>query len=218
MAETGVQLRSFVVVCGTVALPVGFSGPLWPGFMGMSTAGRHVSGLKWISAAACLLVAGAWAVSLVWGVGYLGWNVSVNVLAGRLGILVYDYDEGDYVGWNWHKVSSAPRWLPAWDTSLSPASFAGANPPMLRTTRLFVPLWMPLAGLIALTGWLWRRDRIPPGCCRHCGYDLTGNVSGRCPECGCACGGRHDYFTSERPARSIRPSTDARPEGKGQAR
>ncbi|MEE8171219.1 MAG: hypothetical protein V3T70_11795 [Phycisphaerae bacterium] len=25
---------------------------------------------------------------------------------------------------------------------------------------------------------------IEPGRCRHCGYDLTGNVSGRCPECG----------------------------------
>ena len=23
-------------------------------------------------------------------------------------------------------------------------------------------------------------------CCRQCGYDLTGNVSGRCPECGTA--------------------------------
>jgi hypothetical protein len=22
------------------------------------------------------------------------------------------------------------------------------------------------------------------GICPHCGYDLTGNVSGRCPECG----------------------------------
>lgn len=36
-----------------------------------------------------------------------------------------------------------------------------------------------------------RRRRIPPGRCA-CGYDLTGNVSGRCPECGravhCACG------------------------------
>ncbi len=28
----------------------------------------------------------------------------------------------------------------------------------------------------------WRRDRA--GCCAACGYDLTGNVSGRCPECG----------------------------------
>jgi hypothetical protein len=24
----------------------------------------------------------------------------------------------------------------------------------------------------------------PAGICRHCGYSLTGNVSGVCPECG----------------------------------
>jgi hypothetical protein len=32
---------------------------------------------------------------------------------------------------------------------------------------------------------LWWRDRpYPVGRCRNCGYDLTGNVSGVCPECG----------------------------------
>lgn len=32
---------------------------------------------------------------------------------------------------------------------------------------------------------LWmRRERVPPGMCRACGYDLAGNTSGRCPECG----------------------------------
>ena len=31
----------------------------------------------------------------------------------------------------------------------------------------------------------WRRDqRAQQGLCRDCGYDLTGNVSGKCPECG----------------------------------
>lgn len=29
-----------------------------------------------------------------------------------------------------------------------------------------------------------RRQPPPPGHCRNCGYDLTGNVSGICPECG----------------------------------
>jgi hypothetical protein len=29
-----------------------------------------------------------------------------------------------------------------------------------------------------------KRPSPPPGCCRECGYDLTGNVSGICPECG----------------------------------
>ncbi len=35
----------------------------------------------------------------------------------------------------------------------------------------------------------WRRNRLqPPGTCRECGYDLTGNESGVCPECGMAIG------------------------------
>ena len=29
-----------------------------------------------------------------------------------------------------------------------------------------------------------KRSRYPAGHCRECGYDLTGNVSGVCPECG----------------------------------
>ncbi len=35
------------------------------------------------------------------------------------------------------------------------------------------------------TAVLWYRDRRPPrGHCQHCGYNLTGNQSGTCPECG----------------------------------
>ncbi|UCE59849.1 MAG: hypothetical protein JSU63_20695 [Phycisphaerales bacterium] len=36
----------------------------------------------------------------------------------------------------------------------------------------------------------WRARRMPlpsvypPGHCRKCGYDMTGNLSGNCPECG----------------------------------
>jgi hypothetical protein len=32
----------------------------------------------------------------------------------------------------------------------------------------------------------WRNSR-RPGACRQCGYDLTGNTSGVCPECGTNC-------------------------------
>ena len=32
-----------------------------------------------------------------------------------------------------------------------------------------------------------RRRRIPPGHCQTCGYNLTGNLSGICPECGEPC-------------------------------
>lgn len=34
--------------------------------------------------------------------------------------------------------------------------------------------------------WMEQRSERPPppGHCQRCSYDLTGNVSGRCPECG----------------------------------
>ena len=50
---------------------------------------------------------------------------------------------------------------------------------------LRAPLWIPLAIVMLPTAFLWYRDRRPPpGHCQHCGYDLTGNISGVCPECG----------------------------------
>ncbi len=51
---------------------------------------------------------------------------------------------------------------------------------------LSIPLWCPflLTALpTALLFWFDRR-RISPGRCPKCGYNLTGNVSGICPECG----------------------------------
>jgi hypothetical protein len=52
-----------------------------------------------------------------------------------------------------------------------------------------VPFWVAALPLSVLTVWLWRRDRRPkPGHCQRCGYDLTGNTSGTCPECGLADG------------------------------
>jgi len=42
-----------------------------------------------------------------------------------------------------------------------------------------------LCYLAILAVWLWYpSDRHSPGHCQTCGYDLTGNESGRCPECG----------------------------------
>ncbi len=65
-----------------------------------------------------------------------------------------------------------------------------------RWTRYQIPLWpLALPALPAL--WVLSRDTLRAcrkarrrrrGLCLRCGYDLTGNVSGRCPECGTACG------------------------------
>ncbi|MBI4581439.1 MAG: hypothetical protein HY718_17180 [Planctomycetes bacterium] len=49
-----------------------------------------------------------------------------------------------------------------------------------------LPLWIPFLLVASPTIFLWwvDRRRIQPGHCRKCGYNLTGNVSGVCPECG----------------------------------
>jgi len=47
-----------------------------------------------------------------------------------------------------------------------------------------IPFWLPTTLLTLPMIILWRRDRRRPGVCTECGYDLTGNVSGKCPECG----------------------------------
>lgn len=46
----------------------------------------------------------------------------------------------------------------------------------------------PLFGVLLASVWTRFRNRLfdrqPGAHCRECGYDLTGNTSGRCPECG----------------------------------
>lgn len=49
-----------------------------------------------------------------------------------------------------------------------------------------VPIWLPWLVVALPTGFLFLidRPRFPQGHCQRCGYNLTGNVSGRCSECG----------------------------------
>lgn len=49
---------------------------------------------------------------------------------------------------------------------------------------LQIPLWIPFGIAIVPTCACWMIRPYPPGCCPRCCYDLTGNVSGVCPECG----------------------------------
>lgn len=59
-----------------------------------------------------------------------------------------------------------------------------------RTTWVVFPFWMVTGALVfsgafpLVRGPLRRSVRKWRGCCADCGYNLTGNRSGRCPECG----------------------------------
>ncbi len=48
-----------------------------------------------------------------------------------------------------------------------------------------IPIWFLSLATGLCSAWLWNRDRRrAPGLCCNCGYDLRGNPSSVCPECG----------------------------------
>ncbi len=67
-------------------------------------------------------------------------------------------------------------WSVSWSSATGRARIAVSD------AGLFVSSF---AVAVILTAYLFRLDRrpLPPGHC-PCGYDLTGNESGTCPECG----------------------------------
>jgi hypothetical protein len=71
----------------------------------------------------------------------------------------------------WVRVQGDPHVFWSWDSL-----YFGGIPPWLPVTLLALPT--------AVFWWQDRPRRERSGHCQDCGYDLTGNVSGRCPECG----------------------------------
>ena len=77
------------------------------------------------------------------------------------------------------------RWLP----SGGPKRWGVPDPSARRFIAFtaFIPFWCLLPLAVIPTVILWRRDRaFPLGYCQSCGYDLTGNTTGVCSECGAA--------------------------------
>ncbi len=139
--------------------------------------------LKWAGLVVCALIVVAWVVSQRWAVtgGGDGWWFAC--CGGNLEADISPACLAD--GWDLD-VYSATFADADWD--LDWPLYASGKKGGLPWTTVHVPIWMVLAGVAILTAILWCRDPrcIPPGYCRKCGYDLTSNMSGVCPECGTA--------------------------------
>jgi hypothetical protein len=147
-------------------------------------ARRCTRTLVWISAASGVIVLCAWMGS--------GWyRFSVNFW----GMVVVEVEHGDVtVLHNLENVRA--RWGDALRCGTRRRDAFSLNWTLPHTadcgqstygtwSEINVPFWLLflLTGATALLVWR-RRRRHPPGHCAMCGYNLTGNVSGVCPECG----------------------------------
>lgn len=133
------------------------------------------------------LVLLGWVLSIYFDCIYVpGWNMirSVVLSGGRVHVQrdVEAYSNSAHVPSSW--AGGTGLRFQAHDDYLSWWPYV-TRIPSGRVCWVGVPLWMILL-LIALPAALlcWLDRRIPPHCCRGCGYDLTGNTSGTCPECG----------------------------------
>ncbi|MHC5112221.1 MAG: hypothetical protein ACYTHJ_20380 [Planctomycetota bacterium] len=137
--------------------------------------------LRWFGVALSLLLLVAWLGSaFFWAYLSDGSRIKMHVAGGVLSI---EWNEAliaknKYFMGGRRTLGMFPSHLPSRHTyrfwSSAPKAVAiGLAVPSL--------LMLLFTGLLWL--WAWRSYR-PPGSCRKCGYDLTGNTTGTCPECG----------------------------------
>ncbi len=139
----------------------------------MIRRGRLRTLTLWTGTALCVLIAAAFVVSAWWYIAAQVGSVGLDVSSGCIGIRLgdsYPYPPGfpPLPGFyrhpsfllNWNSWGFGPRWVAC-------------------------PLYAVFAAVAIPTNLDWRFGPKPvkPGHCR-CGYDLTGNTSGVCPECG----------------------------------
>ncbi len=136
--------------------------------------------LKWSSLISCVALLGLWVFSFWYTPHYYnggGWALAVG--KGTLSV-TGGGEFGHFQQGSWELVSSCRI---IWKPSSWSYDFDDPTSPLL--WGIFIPLWIPLLCAAVPTIVLFIQDRRPPKfCCQQCGYNLTGNLSGTCPECG----------------------------------
>lgn len=167
---------------------------------------------KWAGVCVCVLIMAAWGASLAYSViWHAGPRTRVWVFPNYVQIGVYDIDLHRRVtggaslpaGLPPHMPVQPPnpkielrkygptgQWRPAHYQRIGfflpkPQIFTKSRSSPNTRFAINIPYWLPLLIAGIATSVLFYRDRrIPPGHCQTCRYNLTGNTSGVCPECG----------------------------------
>lgn len=143
--------------------------------------------LKWTGTASCALILLATVACLRWyavGVGF-GPPFGITLSGGAVNVYVEHAHQPGPPPW------TSPEGVIFIHRDSFPARTAwwqlGVVPSFMDNSHLYVlhvPLWILFLLACMPTIRLWRSDRYRSGHCTQCGYNLFGNVSGCCPECG----------------------------------
>ena len=135
---------------------------------------------KWVGLGVCFALFMTWGEVTDWSFRFWVDPYDVTVTEGKL-----------YIDWGWRPLA-IPSSLP--DSVQPIPRDCGNKYPYVLPAKLYspvsghsvvLPFWLLFPLTYISTGILWYRDRrrILPGHCPTCGYNLTGNESGACPEC-----------------------------------
>ena len=107
----------------------------------------------------------------------------------RAGLESHGVDEVRSTLESWGGPSAFVGGLPGGDWSIQGGGFIVRHIRRWKAVAIFVPFWfVVVCGSAAPACWLLsqrrKRRRLRLGLCPRCGYDLTANASGVCPECG----------------------------------
>lgn len=147
---------------------------------------RLRSTIKWGGTVLTVLLLVVWVGSAWW---WAKWtcnfpNVDLGVGRGRVVVEINPPDGwGRMTAFGRGEETAIEFWVD-WDVH---REIYGPRAGRVSDVWVAIPLWM-LALLCGVTAFQMHYSdrRRPNGCCRKCGYDLRGNASGVCPECGAA--------------------------------
>jgi hypothetical protein len=132
---------------------------------------------KWLALVLCVATFVVFSLSLFRDLVWYGTGIRVGLEGGLVGADWWNVSRR-YAEDGWELLTPRHHWMWHWVPEFGKSPYA--------TGGLMVPPWMPFLASVVPTLILWWRDLRPPraGLCSYCGYNLTGNLSGRCPECG----------------------------------
>ena len=140
---------------------------------------------KWGGVVVCAVIAVSWIVNSWFYVGWCVENGFASINGRSVRVEVFDHRSQGMTGLLIGRtISRSGGWFPQVIWQRYHSVRIGNKVTKMGGTLYVIPIWIPFVVFAIPTVLVSRRlDRPIPGHC-PCAYDLTGNVSGTCPECG----------------------------------